>query len=65
MSGIILIQIYCMVECQLGLFLEITTLYNLATLKVHFFQVKEPFRAHVGTWEASQWYGNVFDPLGG
>lgn len=40
MSGRVLIQMHCTVECQLGLFLEITTLYNLVTLKVHFFRLK-------------------------
>lgn len=65
LSGIVLIQIYSMAECQLGLFLEITTFYNLATLKVHFFHVKEPFGAHLGTWWASQQHYNVFEPLGG
>ena len=54
MSGRVLIQIHCTVECQLGLFLEIITLYNLVTFKVHFFQAKDPFRAHLGSWRAPQ-----------
>lgn len=40
MSGIVLIQRYHVVNCQLGLFLEIAMVYHLATLKLRLFSLK-------------------------